>query len=936
MHLINDRETLLKAILDNMTDNIVLMNNDHKVICFNDLIRQTLVNYFGKDITIGDDYRDFVIGPLRDLYLSSFDKALNGETILVEIETNDGSFSRWFQYKVNPVYDPAHEMVGVVLIATDIDERKRKEIALLESQIVIEGHADELAKSERYFRTIIETSSDAIVLLDATGQVIYQTPSVEKITGYSLEEMQSVDGLDLIYPDDRQKDNEAFLKMAAVPGKILRSKHRLKRKDGAYFWLEGVYRNLLNDPDVGAIVFNYADVTEKEHFIDALNKANRELQLLTKVNDLILKATDEQVLLDEVCKCIIFSGGYKLAWVGFMPLSSDAEKKVRQVSACGEISYLSEITISLSDETKGPTATVLLTGKPFINNQASIAPEFRQWRDRAARHGIYASLVLPLMLHDEIAALNIYSGHENAFDHHEFSILSRLADNISLALKNIQTRKEKEKAVYLLKERVKELSTIYQVNEILKVESQTVSEVFTRIVNVLPPGWQYPEVCQARIHFDCNDYTTKGYKASAFSQEAKFELMDGRKGLIEVVYTREVPAEYEGVFLKEERDLINTVAETIKVYFNKVSQHRALLLSEAKFRGAFEYAAIGMALVSPEGQWLMVNKSLCEMLGYSEQEMLQLTFQSVTHPDDIAIDTELQQRMLNGEISFFRSEKRYVHKDGESIWINVNVSLVRDDAGAPLYFVSQIEDITTKKILELERQRAVEDLVQRNTDLEEFSQIVSHNIRGPLATILGLNNMLLEDVSDEERSFILDGIRSSTDRLDSVVRDLNVILQTRRELSESRTPVNLEQLVFELKLSIALMIRSSGATIRTDFSAGNELLTVRSYLNSIFYNVITNSIKFAMPGRKPVIDISSEVDGSVFKIIFRDNGNGIDMDRFGDKVFHLYQRFDLSVEGRGLGLFMTKAQVEALNGKVSMNSRVGEGTVVTVSLPIVG
>ncbi len=126
--------------------------------------------------------------------------------------------------------------------------------------------------------------------------------------------------------------------------------------------------------------------------------------------------------------------------------------------------------------------------------------------------------------------------------------------------------------------------------------------------------------------------------------------------------------------------------------------------SESRFRGAFDYSAIGMALVSTEGKWLKANASLCKMIGYSEEELLTKTFQDITHPDDLETDLNYVSQMLAGEIETYSMEKRYFHKQGQIIWILLSVSLVRDSDDSPLYFISQIENITERKqaVVELE------------------------------------------------------------------------------------------------------------------------------------------------------------------------------------------------------------------------------------------
>jgi diguanylate cyclase (GGDEF)-like protein/PAS domain S-box-containing protein len=127
----------------------------------------------------------------------------------------------------------------------------------------------------------------------------------------------------------------------------------------------------------------------------------------------------------------------------------------------------------------------------------------------------------------------------------------------------------------------------------------------------------------------------------------------------------------------------------------RISQ--ALVESEEHFRSAFDYAAIGMALVAPEGKWLRVNRALCEIVGYSEPELLVTDFQTITHREDLGNDLAEIYRLLSGETLTCQLEKRYIHKLGHDVWTSANASLVRDAAGSPLHFIFQIQDITERK-----------------------------------------------------------------------------------------------------------------------------------------------------------------------------------------------------------------------------------------------
>lgn len=143
----------------------------------------------------------------------------------------------------------------------------------------------------------------------------------------------------------------------------------------------------------------------------------------------------------------------------------------------------------------------------------------------------------------------------------------------------------------------------------------------------------------------------------------------------------------------------------------------SLRASEVRFRHAFEDAGIGMALVGLDGRWLRVNRAVCDIVGYTAEELRQKTFQDITHPDDLAIDLERVRDLLEGRSQTYRLEKRYLHRDGHAVWINLTVSLVRDAANAPAHFISQIEDITWRKEFEAELRRARDRALAAQADL---------------------------------------------------------------------------------------------------------------------------------------------------------------------------------------------------------------------------
>jgi diguanylate cyclase (GGDEF)-like protein/PAS domain S-box-containing protein len=191
--------------------------------------------------------------------------------------------------------------------------------------------------------------------------------------------------------------------------------------------------------------------------------------------------------------------------------------------------------------------------------------------------------------------------------------------------------------------------------------------------------------------------------------------------------------ESAGTYLLDDPHVKGVVVQTRNITERKRTEG-ALREAEERFRRSFDDAAIGMALVAPDGQFLRTNRSLCEILGYVEEELLEKTFQDITYPDDLDADLDQVRRMLVGKIRTYQMEKRYFHKDGQVVWVLLSVSMVHDEEGEPLYFVSQIQDISERKVLEerLEHRAfhdSLTDLPNRQLFMDRLGQALRRTMR---------------------------------------------------------------------------------------------------------------------------------------------------------------------------------------------------------------
>ena len=228
---------------------------------------------------------------------------------------------------------------------------------------------------------------------------------------------------------------------------------------------------------------------------------------------------------------------------------------------------------------------------------------------------------------------------------------------------------------------------------------------------------------------------------------------------------------------------------------------------------------------------------------------------------------------------------------------------------------------------DLSLQSAAESLLQRNKDLEEFSYIVSHDLRAPVANMLGLTALFRNPAMPAEQyKDLVPYLEESAKRLDTTIRDLNEVLSIRNNAMKNRESVSMVETLEFIKKSLKMEIVENHVEIFTDFSQLNEIYTVKSYLESIVYNLLSNAIKFRSPNRNPQVNLQTIYGKEFDCLIVSDNGLGIDLRSGTYKIFGLYQRMHTHTEGKGFGLYLVQTQIEALNGKIEVESQIGQGT----------
>nr|WP_242876220.1 PAS domain S-box protein [Desulfosporosinus hippei] len=336
-----------------------------------------------------------------------------------------------------------------------------------------------------------------------------------------------------------------------------------------------------------------------------------------------------------------------------------------------------------------------------------------------------------------------------------------------------------------------------------------------------------------------------------------------------------IPVHFEGYSPASKRWYNTNVyskSDGISVYFRDITDYKimeeTLRESEERFRTAFENAAVGMAIVTIEGRFIRANGPYCKMVGYTDEELHDTKFLRLTHPDDIERNREEVNQLLKGEIPSFHIEKRYIHKQGNMIWVQVNTSLLRDKEGTPQYFIAQAQDITSRitaanemnqmnsELLEqrIEAERQREEALEANKHKSQFLATMSHELRTPLNSIIGFTNRVLKKCAKvlprtqfENLEIVRDEAEHLLKLIDSVL-DYSKVEAGKMEIYAEE--FDLEDVVNQVSVMAKKFVGEKPIKYQLKLPELNSLLIYSDKLKvkQILINLLSNALKYSEEG----------------------------------------------------------------------------------------
>lgn len=329
-----------------------------------------------------------------------------------------------------------------------------------------------------------------------------------------------------------------------------------------------------------------------------------------------------------------------------------------------------------------------------------------------------------------------------------------------------------------------------------------------------------------------------------------------------------------------------------------------------------------------DGYFKKINPAVSALLEYTQEELMANPISSFIHPDDRLVTKDERDKLKKGN-RLLNFENRYITKSGNIIWLSWTSIIVNDQDN--IYAIAK--NITAKKKLEEEKNRLLTEISKVNQDLKHFARTTSHDLRSPVNNLIALFKLLDTDkIEDDETKQLVQLLESSTQQLKSMLDNYLQDLKSQDGITAVKEELALDQVLNNVLSSIQHLLHQAKAKVNIDFSAFSTIDFNKTYLESIFLNLITNAIKYAKADEHPVINIYTKVVDGRKQMIIEDNGLGFDAEEVKDRIFRMYQTFHNHPDAKGVGLYLVHTHVLEMGAKISVHSKVNKGTTFIIHL----
>lgn len=401
-----------------------------------------------------------------------------------------------------------------------------------------------------------------------------------------------------------------------------------------------------------------------------------------------------------------------------------------------------------------------------------------------------------------------------------------------------------------------------------------------------------------------------------------------------ITYTFEMRLLHKnGEYVWVESNLINKLDDPLLKSFvgnTRIINYRKkyeskLKESEELFRAIFEQAPVGLVFTDLHGRIHKMNSKHMEMTGYTLEEFNNMEFMELTHKDDFIRDYKLFQELITGKFDNYTITKRIIRKDGNIIWVIKNASLIKDSTGKIIYVNNAIQDISDKVNADIE-------LAYRNKELDTYMYRTSHDLRGPIATMMGLSAFAAEETADSTAIGYFNNINTVAKNTDKLLTNLMAVAQI-RETEINQTQINAHDFFTGMIQKLRKNYQNDHTRLEIAIDPETTIYSDPDLLTIIIKNLVDNAFKFKNQGTTDhEIVLNAYCCSGKFKIVIKDNGIGVsETDQ--QRMFDMYYKGMHQVPGNGIGLYVVKGAVDKLKGKIEVNSILDKGTEIIICIP---
>lgn len=348
-----------------------------------------------------------------------------------------------------------------------------------------------------------------------------------------------------------------------------------------------------------------------------------------------------------------------------------------------------------------------------------------------------------------------------------------------------------------------------------------------------------------------------------------------------------------------------------------------------KLKHFFESSVDMLCIANFKGFFVDVNPAFIKLLGYTKEELLSRKINDFVYKHDKESTQGVREGIHKNE-KLINFQNRYVTKSGKVVWLSWSAVPVEEDE--MVYAIAK--DVTHEIRIRDERVKELTKLKSVNEDLVRLNYTTSHDLRAPINNLISLFDLLnFDTINDENTTQILRYMEISAKGVKESLESYLDLIDNAGKSSNNLSEVFFNKILSKIKNNLGSILSGSKAQITSDFSICQSVYFDKSYMESIFLNLITNSVKYNQPGIPPKIEIQTTMKDGQKQLLFKDYGKGFDLKKNGDKIFGLNQRFDTTQEGKGVGLYLIQNQLNSLGGVISVESEPNKGATFCISFP---